>query len=246
MPISESSSFSAGGKMSNINTESDLTRLDIINGQEVVNLANSNAFDYDETIFAAYANYSKSWEKWDLTLGLRAEQTDVEGFSPTLNQTNTQDYFEWFPNASISHNISDNFSLYGNYKRSITRPNYTNLNPFVFFLNENTTVEGNPGLQPTFLDHFVIGTNFFEHFTIEAYYMNYDGAINEIPRQNNATNILSYTPVNLDKTVDFGFDFAFDYYPTDNWNLYFVTSFYNTSEANGMGSTSIKIAQWSN
>ena len=246
LPISESSSFSAGGKISNINTESNLTRLDIINAQEVINLANSNAFDYDETILAAYANYSKSWEKWDLTLGLRAEQTDVEGFSPTLNQTNTQDYFEWFPNASISHNISDNFSLYGNYKRSITRPNYTNLNPFVFFLNENTTVEGNPTLQPTFLDHFVIGTNFFEHFTIEAYYMNYDGAINEIPRQNNATNILSYTPVNLDKTVDFGFDFAFDYYPTDNWNLYFVTSFYNISEENGFGSEKIKLDQWSN
>ena len=246
IPTSESSSFSAGGKFSTINTESGITRLDVINGSEVINIANSNAFDYDEQILAAYANYTQSWDKWDLVLGLRAEQTDVEGFSPTLNQTNTQDYFEWFPNASLSHNFSDNFSLYGNYKRSITRPSYTNLNPFVFFLNENTTVEGNPALQPTFQDHFVIGTNFLEHFTVEAYYINYDGAINEIPRQNNAINVLSYTPVNLDKTVDFGFDFAFDYYPTDDWNLYFVTSFYNISEENGFGAERIELNQWSN
>lgn len=245
LPINDSSSFDTGVKYSNINTESDITRRDVVNGSEVINTANSNAFDYDEDIFAAYVNYSKSWEKWDVILGLRAEQTDVEGFSPTLNQTNTQDYFEWFPNASISHNFSDNFSLYGNYKRSITRPSYTSLNPFTFFLNENTIVVGNPALQPTFQDHFVVGTNFLEHFTIEAYYINYDGAINEIPIQDNTNNILAYTPVNLDKTVDFGFDFAFDYYPTDNWNLYFVTSFYNISEENGFGTNRIELEQWS-
>jgi len=207
LPINETSSFDTGVKFSNVNTDSDITLREIINGVEVINIANSNAFDYDEKVIAAYANYSKSWENWDLIIGLRAEQTNVDGFSPTLNQTNTQDYFKWFPNASISHSFSDNFSLYGNYKRSITRPNYTLLNPFTFFLNENIVVVGNPALQPTFLDHFVVGTNFLEHFTIEAYYMNYDGAINEIPRQDNTTNILAYTPVNFDKTVDFGFDF---------------------------------------
>ncbi|MFD1062639.1 TonB-dependent receptor domain-containing protein [Winogradskyella litorisediminis] len=246
LPINDSSSFDAGAKFSNINTESAINKFDINNGTETLDTANSNAFDYDEKVFAAYANYSKSWEKWDIVLGMRIEQTNVEGFSATLNQTNTQDYFEWFPNASISHNFSDNFSLYGNYKRSITRPNYTNLNPFTFFINENTTVEGNPALQPTFQDHFVVGTNFLEHFTVEAYYINYNGAISEIPRQDNTNNILSYTPVNLDKTVDFGFDFAFDVNPTKTWNLYFVTSFYNITEENGFGTDRIELDQWSN
>lgn len=246
LPINETSNFDTGAKISSINTDSDITRTDIINNTEVVNTANSNVFDYDETIFAAYANYSKSWEKWDLTIGLRAEQTNVEGFSPTLNQTNTQDYFEWFPNASLSHTITDNFNLYGNYKRSIIRPNYTNLNPFTFFLNENAVVLGNPNLQPTFTDHFVVGTSFLNYFTVEAYYINYDGAISEIPRQNNDTNIIAFTPVNLDKTVDFGFDFAFNYYPTDKWSLYFVTSVYNITEETNFGEGFVTQSQWSN
>ncbi|SHG83822.1 TonB-dependent receptor domain-containing protein [Winogradskyella jejuensis] len=246
LPLSESSTFDAGAKYSNVTTESSIFRIDIVNGSEVINTANSNAFDYDENVFAGYVNYSKSWENWDLILGVRAEQTNVEGFSPTLNQTNTQDYFEWFPNASISHNFSDNFSLYGNYKRSITRPNYTNLNPFTFFINENTTVEGNPALQPTFLDHFVIGTSFYEYFTIEAYYMNYDGAINEIPRQDNTNNILTYTPVNFDKNVDFGFDFLLDIDITNRWNIYFATSFYNITEESSFGTDSIDLSRWSN
>ena len=246
LPTDGTSSFDTGVKFSNVKTNSSIERLDIINGSEVVNVENSNDFDYDETVFAAYANYTKSWDKWDIVLGLRVEDTKVEGISPTLRQTNNQDYFSWFPNASISHNITDRFSLYGNYKRSITRPNYTNLNPFTFFLNENTVVLGNPNLQPTFRDHFVIGTSFLDYFTIEAYYMSYDGAITEIPRQDNDTNIIAFTPINFDKTVDYGFDFAFDYYPTETWNLYFVTSFYNITEETDFGLDNVELSRWAN
>ena len=246
LPTDETSSFDTGVKFSNVKTNSSIERLDIINGSEIVNVENSNDFDYDEIVFAAYANYTKSWDKWDIVLGLRVEDTKVEGISPTLRQTNSQDYFSWFPNASISHNITDRFSLYGNYKRSIIRPNYTNLNPFTFFLNENTIVLGNPNLQPTFRDHFVLGTNFLDYFTIEAYYINYDGAINEIPRQDNDTNIIAFTPINFDKTVDYGFDFAFDYYPTEKWNLYFVTSFYNITEETNFGLDNVELSRWAN
>ena len=245
-PINDSTGFDGGVKLSNVKTDSDITRIDLINGNQVVNTANSNAFEYDETVLAAYTNLSKSWEKWDINLGLRVENTRVKGISPTLNQRNDQDYFSWFPNASIAHNASDNFSIYANYKRSITRPNYTNLNPFTFFINENAVVLGNPELQPTFKDHIVLGTSFFEHFTVEAYYINYDGAIQELPRQDNNTNIIAYTPVNLDKTVDYGFDFIFDYYPAEKWNLYFVTSFYNILERTNFGREFIELDQWSN
>jgi len=246
LPLKNSSSFSAGLKFSNVNTDSDISRFDIINGEEVLNSNNTDAFVYDENVFAAYSNFSKSWDKWEVNFGLRVEQTNIEGKSISLNETNKQDYFNWFPNASVTHNVSDNMSAYANYKRSITRPSYTNLNPFTFFLNENTLVLGNPNLVPTYRDHYVIGTNFLEHFTVEAYYMNYDGNIAELPRQNNETNIISYTPTNLDKKTEYGFDFSFDYYPTNTWNLYFVTSFYNITEESNFGEGFVKQDQWSN
>ena len=220
--------------------------MDIINDIEVLNEDNTDAFKYDEKVFAAYSNYSKSWDKWDLNIGLRAEKTMINGESLTLDETNTQDYFNWFPNASIAHDISDNTSIYGSYKRSIVRPSYTHLNPFTFFLNENTVVLGNPNLVPTYRDHFKIGTNFLKHFTIEAYYMNFDGDIVELLRQNNSTNIIAYTPTNLDKKVDYGFDFAFDYNPTSRWNLFFLTSIYNMREKTNFGEGFIELNQWSN
>ncbi|NNC44914.1 MAG: TonB-dependent receptor [Winogradskyella sp.] len=244
--INEKSTFEAGAKFSNVKTDSDITRVDIINGSEVVNDANSDAFNYDEKVYAAYLNYSLSSEKWSFNLGLRTEQTDIVGTSITLNEATNQNYLRWFPNAGLSVNISDNFSLYSTYKRSIQRPSYTDLNPFTFFLNENTVVVGNPNLTPTFIDHITVGTTLLKYLTFEAYYMNYDGAINELPRQDNENNILAYTPVNLDKTVEYGFDFVTDFYLTNRWSVYFVTSFYNVTEETSFGEDIVELSQWSN
>ncbi len=246
LPINESSSFGVGVKYSNINTDSDITRLDIVGGSEVINTANTDAFKYDEKVFAAYSNYAKSWDKWELNIGLRVEQSNIEGESLTMNEMNTQDYLDWFPNASVSHQILEDLSINANYKRSIARPSYTDLNPFTLFLNENTIVLGNPNLVPTYYDHFKIGTDFLKYFTIEAYYINYDGDIVELPRQNNSTNMVAYTPTNLDKKVEYGFDFQFIYSPTNIWDLYFLTSFYNFSEEADFGEGFVEQDQWSN
>ena len=242
----ESSSLDLGLKYSNVKTDSGITRVDIINNQEVVSSDNSDAFTYDEKVVAGYVNYSKSWDAWDINLGLRVEQSNIDGESLSLTQKNTQNYFNWFPNTSVSHSISDNFSIYSNYKRSIGRPDFKSLNPFTFFINENTVVVGNPDLLPAYFDSFKLGVNFLDHFTIEAYYINYDGDIIELPRQNNTTNIIAYTPTNLDKKVDFGIDLVFDYNISNRWSLYALTSFYKMTEESDFGEGFVKQEQWSN
>jgi outer membrane receptor protein involved in Fe transport len=244
LPIDDNSAFDVGVKYSNVNTDSDITRLDIINGSEVLNTDNSDAFSYDENVFAAYTNYNKSWDKWDLNIGLRVEQTNIEGRSVTLSETNTQEYLNWFPNASLTHRISDDISLSGSYKRSITRPSYTDLNPFTFFLNENTLVVGNPNLIPTYTDNYKISTSFLEYFTLSAYYIDYDGAIEELPRQNNETNTIAFTPVNLDKRVDYGFDLEF-YYSSNRFSLYAASSTYNVTEEVNFGQSFVELSRWS-
>ncbi|OUS01576.1 glucosamine-6-phosphate deaminase [Flavobacteriales bacterium 33_180_T64] len=249
LPLNDTSSFETGLKFSNITTKSDITQFDVdLNtGNEIINPLNSDDFDYDERIFAGYVNYSLGTDTYDFNVGLRVEQTSLEGKSPLTNVTNTQDYLELFPNLSFRYNISDEYSVYTNYKRSIARPGYADLNPFRFFLNDNYVVVGNPLLVPTFLDHYVVGTALFNDLiTIEAYYQNYDGAISEIPRQNNNTNIIEYKSVNFDKTVEFGFDFSIGFNLTEDWNTYFVTSFYNIEEEADFGYGFVNQNQWSN
>ena len=160
-PINETSNFETGLKFSNIKTKSDITQsdVDLSTGNEIIDVLNSDAFKYDEDVLSGYVNYSSNTDAFSLSLGLRVEQTNIEGLSLSTNQTNKQDYLEWFPNASVQHNISDEFNLYVNYKRSIARPSYINLNPFRFFLNDNYVVVGNPNLKPTFTDDIIIGNN---------------------------------------------------------------------------------------
>ncbi|WP_407556515.1 TonB-dependent receptor domain-containing protein [Winogradskyella sp. 4-2091] len=246
LPINETSSLDIGAKYSHINTESDITRFDIVGGTEVINIDNTDAFEYDENVLAAYSNYSKSWDKWELSVGLRVEQSNIEGTSVTLDETNKQDYLNWFPNASLSHQISESVNVTANYKRSITRPSYKDLNPFTFFLNESNVVLGNPNLNPTYIDYYYLGVNFLENFTISGYYKNFDGDIVELPRQDNDTNIIAYTPTNLENKVEYGFDLEYIAAPARHWDLYFVTSFYNIAEEASFIEGFAEQNQWSN
>ncbi len=243
-PIKESANFEIGAKVSAINSESALDQFDIIDGQSIFNAQNSDAFDYEERVYAGYVSFAKEWSKFQLSLGLRAEQTNVEGVS--LSQTNTQDYLEWFPTVSVSTDISDNNKIYATYKRSIQRPDYNLLNPFQFFLNDNTVVTGNPNLQPVFTDHATIGISFNDAFVFESYYKTSDNSIFEIPLQDNNTNIITYSPVNLSKTIEYGFDFLSYFNLTDNISVYAVTSFYYTEDTGTFGGVTIDQDIWAN
>ena len=246
LPFNETATFSVGAKTSHINTESDITQFDVVNGTNVLNTNNTDVFNYDESIYAAYLSYDEKWKKWSLSTGLRFEQTNIEGLSIVSNQKNDQDYFEWFPTINLSYMISEKVNVYTNYKRSVVRPDYQSLNPFRFFLNDNIISTGNPNLKPSFLNHVVIGTSISNSYIIEAYYQKNESSFLELPIQNNIENQLIYTPTNLSNTIEYGFDFSAFFNISDNWFVYFVTSFYNSEDKAMFNNESIKTNTWSN
>ena len=244
LPLNANSSLALGVKGSFIETDSDLTQLDIINGQEVLNLGNTNAFKYDEDVLAAYVSYNETIGDFSFTGGLRVEQTNIEGQS--LNAKNTQDYFEWFPTVSLTHQVSEKVSVYTNYKRSITRPDFRSLNPFQFFLNDNIIATGNPNLQPSFSNHWVLGTSLNDTHTFEAYLKTTDDNINELPIQDNISRIITYTPENIGKTTELGFDYLTYFTLLGKVSTYFVTSFYYVQEESKFQGQIFELDQWSN
>ena len=246
LPIGESGTFETGVKLSNVKTESGLVQKNIIGNSEIIDPDNSDTFDYDENVYAGYINYNRNGEKWNYNFGVRIEQTSVDGRSMSLPKTNSQDYLEWFPTASIKYAASEKTDIYINYKRSIQRPNYSNLNPFKFFLNDNTIVTGNPELQPIFIDHAWIGISLNNKHTFEFYYQINDGKIFELPIQDNVNNIISYTPINFSSTKELGFDYStyFDLY--DSWNVSFLTSMYYTRDKGNFNNTLVEIDKWAN
>ena len=247
LPMDDSSTFEIGAKGSQIKTASDITQFNSVNGTETIDPNNTDAYDYDESIYAGYFNISKEWEKISLIAGLRVEQTKNKGYSLFNNITNTQDYLEWFPSGNLTYTFSSNFSLYTNYKRSIQRPNYQDLNPFQFYLNDVTVVKGNPDLKPVITNRAVLGTSLLKGlYTVEAYYNTSDNNIFEMTFQDNVNKRITYTPFNLKTTVEYGFDFITNFNLLENWSVYFVTSFYNTQDKGLIDGFEYERDLWSN
>lgn len=229
-PLAEGN-LETGVKYSNIDTTSGLDFFDTENNTMVFNQAFSDLFLYKESIFAGYVNYQKQFGKLNLSAGLRAEYTAVNGDSRSLGVVNTQNYFELFPTISTEFQLNEDHSVGITYKRAINRPRYQSLNPFSYFLNENNFNSGNPNLMPSLENKVTLSYNLKNKFFIDAYYQEIDNSLEVLNFQNNTTQTLRQLDANVISFYQYSLDFIY-YTPLKDW-LYFsaVTStFYLENE----------------
>ena len=166
----------------------------------------SDVFDYQESIFAAYFSIIKDWDAWSVDLGLRAEQTDVNGESKSVGLVNNQYYFELFPNMSLLYKANNQHSFGMSYSRSITRPSYESLNPFRYFINENNYTDGNPNLVPEIDSKYTLNYTYKNTWFLEAYYWHIKNPLEELRFQDNTTRILQ----NLESNLLTGYQYSLD------------------------------------
>ncbi|MBK8487781.1 MAG: outer membrane beta-barrel family protein [Chitinophagales bacterium] len=144
----------AGIKFSYVTTDNTYDYYEVINDEEILDVNRSNNFVYEENINAAYLNYAFAVKKFNISLGLRAEQTNSIGtltsLVETADDTVTRQYLDFFPSGGVSYSINQKNALRLNYSRRIQRPNYQDLNPFEFKMNELSYRKGNPFLQPQY------------------------------------------------------------------------------------------------
>jgi hypothetical protein len=144
----------AGIKTGFVNTDNTANYNFVVDGDKIPDYEKTNRFTYKENINAAYVNFSKEFKKWSLQAGLRAENTNIEGYqygNPVRTDSAfEQRYTNLFPTifASYSPTEKNMFSL--SYGRRINRPDYEDLNPFLFFLDKFTYGGGNPFLRPSY------------------------------------------------------------------------------------------------
>jgi hypothetical protein len=157
-PLKHTAKIETGLKASYVTTDNDALYQNNTPGGYVTDEGKTNHFIYKENINAAYVNFSREVKKWGFQAGLRAENTHATGHqignASHPDSAFTKDYINLFPTAYISYaaNANNTFSL--NYGRRIDRPDYEDLNPFYYFLDEYTYQVGNTLLQPQFSDNF--------------------------------------------------------------------------------------------
>jgi hypothetical protein len=158
------------------------------------NPAVSNGFEYSECVQALYFSAQKSLGKWSFQAGLRGEFTQTKGYALSLNQTNTNQYFNFFPTAYIQYHPSKNHSWNLNYSKRINRPDYRSLDPYRAYATPYHYSEGNPFLLPSFNHNFELAYTLKSHYTFSAtyeYQQNHFGSVWEIDEVNNITSGIS-------------------------------------------------------
>ncbi|NQX78815.1 TonB-dependent receptor [Gilvibacter sp.] len=227
--------LAAGIRYSYVKTNNVFDFFDVVDGQEILNLEQTNTFDYTEQINAGYLNYNIRWDKWNLQLGLRVEQTISEG-DLTSAQDNANDlvernYTDWFPSGGLTYQLNRKNSFALTYSRRIQRPTYQSLNPFQFKIDELTFRQGNPFLQPQYTNNIKLShtynyrlTTSFTYTYISDFFAQVTEALGEDQNFINQRNVANQRVYNLGIS-----------YPTrinDWWSIYFsVNAFRSEYEA---------------
>lgn len=147
--------ISYGAKATFTKTNSDVIFYDLTTGNPVLDLNQTNEYEYNENIQALYFDIGKKINsKLQIKLGLRYEITQTKGVSLKANTKYEFNYHKLFPTVHTLYLIDDNNFLNLSYSRRINRPAFWELNPFRWYLNANSYSEGNPFLKPSYNDNF--------------------------------------------------------------------------------------------
>ncbi len=146
--------FEAGLKSSLVKTSNTSEYFNLVSDQWQPDSMLSSAFTYSENINAAYVNMNKKFGKWTVQAGLRFENTNYKGYQTAVNKQNDSSfdriYNNLFPTAFVSYELNKDNQIALTFGRRIDRPVYTQLNPFVSFIDKYTYSTGNPFLQPQY------------------------------------------------------------------------------------------------
>jgi outer membrane receptor protein involved in Fe transport len=146
-PIDSTLKLETGLKTSFANIDNDLK---FYRAKEL-SINESNNFLYTENINAAYLNGSKKFGKLDFNIGLRVEQTIVNGTSQG-SKVLSRNYTQGFPSASLLYHVNQHIGIQASYSRRVNRPSFQQQNPFTTFIDSLTYTRGNPNLSPEIIN----------------------------------------------------------------------------------------------
>jgi outer membrane receptor protein involved in Fe transport len=160
-PSGENAKLELGAR-SNINEQQSLfTSYAIANGLDT-RLPLGNNYAYREVVNALYASWSNKIKTFSYQAGLRAEVSSFEGqlldsakkFGYDYPNSARRFFDALFPSLFLTKQVGDNVQLQVNYTRRIRRPNFWQLNPFIDINDPVNLRQGNPALQPEFVNSF--------------------------------------------------------------------------------------------
>lgn len=228
-PFSKTMKLETGLKTAFVNTDNNVIyQRDSGTGWKT-DQQRTNHFIYKENVNAAYAIFTASVKKWEFTGGVRVENTNASGTQKLNDSSFTRNYTNVFPNAGAAYSLNEINQFSFAYSRRIRRPDYNDLNPFIFFLDSLTYGQGNPYLQPEFSNRFELSHTHNRFLTTTFSFTQTDNIITQILKQNTEKRTTFQTTENFSRMRQFGISVSVNRQLAKWWNINVYSGVFNNN-----------------
>ncbi len=181
----------------------------------------SDSYSASNMILAGYGNYKLTYNKFDVSTGIRLENNIQKLNSyrqgTTIPVNTIRDTLNIFPSANLSYNINKKNLIRVIYGKSINRPEFREIAPFYYVdFDQNAGIYGNQNIKNSYIHNYDIRYEFYpknnELFNIGLFYKKFNNPIEVVimgnsPSQfsfDNVKSAFSYgIETELHKSLDF-------------------------------------------
>ncbi|MDA3820547.1 MAG: TonB-dependent receptor [Candidatus Delongbacteria bacterium] len=232
-PFSEHGKFEAGYQFRNRIGLTDYNYEVCDEGTFIDDSSQFNDVDFNRQVQSAYSTYTNRLGKFDFMLGLRLEYTNRLFISNIMNNEWTYSKLDYFPSLHVSRKLAWDIQLQASYTRRIRRPRPWFLDPFRSKMDEYNYREGNPGLEPAYIDSYELNAQkrFGKHFVaLETFYRQTHNKFEHITRVDSMNpDILISSFDNVGSDESYGLEMMGNFNFATWWNLNITADIYRYS-----------------
>lgn len=218
-PFGEEGKFEAGvqSRFENETEDYNFYEWDYLLEEWVVNDLYSNSSDFRRDIYSLYGIYSNTWKTLGYQFGLRGEYTYREIKNAKSEESSIIDRLDYFPTIHLSKSFVNKDQVLASYTRRIERPRSWFLDPFVRFRDAYNMRQGNPDLEPEYIDSWELAYQkriLGAMVTLEGYYRVVNNKITRI-RTLQDDGVMLMTFENMDKDYSLGVEMMINAQPVE-------------------------------
>lgn len=189
--------FETGLKTTNVWFSNNTDYFRESGGSRVKDAFRTRSYEYTENIHSAYVQASKNMSGVILKMGVRMENTNMQGHQIIPADTSfTQHRTDFFPYIYLSKDIMKiagyELRAYLVFRRSINRPAYEYLNPFPRFVDQYLYESGNPSLRPQFTYNYEANVSVDERPILAIGYNDTKDIFTQVIYQADSSRSLAY------------------------------------------------------
>ncbi len=200
----------------------DLDAQSSVNGQLQTDLVRSLDTDYEEQVYAGYAQASRQIGKVSFQAGVRIEQALTDLTDRETSTTTENDYFSVFPSAFVNYAPTPARQFKATYSKRVNRPQIFMLSSVPQYLDQYNVRVGNPSLKPEYTHSFEAGFTGFapgRTLMVTPFFRRTVDAFRPRIEYDAASNVTTQTFRNVDTNDSYGLDVTGTLRPNPRLNL---------------------------